>query len=340
MAYAPTYDAYVRASTNSTGGDAGNAEFTGMSREEWDRLTPYQQHMALQNSTGVGAATGATGGFNARGGYAATPEDIARFQAQFGAERNYGGTELNNQALSGYTIGYGDPRYGNLDWNGVAADPSRILWLDPPGTEGRRYMIESGNLNPQAVVQEQSRNNESGLGDGTRWAITGLGTVFGAGLLNNYLTAGNLAGEAGATAAAPGGGVNPGLDAFESQWGNIPAGESLTQGQLDLLATNGGAGGGLTGAAAEGLGGSSLLDRIISAGPQLLQSLPGLTTALGGGHPAARAGASAGGLGSLGGGSAAGGRMGGKLDPELNPYLKQKSGAPVLDLLSYVRGAR
>lgn len=186
----PLYEAYIRSynqSLNSGSENSPSVNQAPLSFDEFQSL-PFRDQLASAQQGGMpawGDALNQVG--NAR--LDANDPLVQQFIQQYGS-RPDSGVELANTPLTGYEMGYGDPTgaYG-------PADASRVLRL-PDGS----YIMESSNRDPNAIVAEQSRQNESGLGDGTRWAITGLSAVLGGGLLNNYLTAGNLAGEAAGSA--------------------------------------------------------------------------------------------------------------------------------------------
>jgi hypothetical protein len=168
-------------------------------KEEWDALTPAQRHGML---VAQGGEYGAQWG---RGYEVSDDDDLARqFREQFGdtpEEIASGGFELNNQRQTGLRIGFGNaPQYGESGWDQVAVDPSRIMWLDPEGTENRRYVYEAENQRGDVVAGEQGRADDDGLGD--NFWIVGIATVLGGGMLANALTA---APAAGAEVAATGG---------------------------------------------------------------------------------------------------------------------------------------
>lgn len=133
-----------------------------------------------------------------------------QFRQQFGRNENIdnSGFQENNQMQTGLAIGYNNdengvagPQYGRLDWNQLAIDPTRLMWIDPEGTPYRRYVYELGNQRGDMVAQEQARNDDSGLGD--NFPLIGLLTVLGGGMLaNSFMGAG-----AGAAGEVPVGGM-------------------------------------------------------------------------------------------------------------------------------------
>lgn len=103
---------------------------------------------------------------------------VQQFTAQFGSAPE-GGLQFSFDA----PVLYG---HGADEW---MKDPTRIMKL-PDG----RYVWETGNVRGDVLAQYQSEDDDSGLGDSDAWWRAGLGTVLGGGMLNNYLSGGDLLG--------------------------------------------------------------------------------------------------------------------------------------------------
>jgi hypothetical protein len=103
---------------------------------------------------------------------------VQQFTAQFGGAPE-GGLQFSFDA----PVLYG---HGADEW---MKDPTRIMKL-PDG----RYVWETGNVRGDVLAQYQSEDDSSGLGDSDAWWRAGLGTVLGGGMLNNYLSGGDLLG--------------------------------------------------------------------------------------------------------------------------------------------------
>lgn len=224
--FAPSYQQYTEAwNRNNAADDAGNRP-NPMSEQEWGQLSPYQQHQNAQTAGGMQSA-----------GYDVGQDDplYQQFYQQFGQNQGIAnsGFELNNQLQTGLALGYDDgrngvagPQYGRLDWNQLALDPSRIMWLDPEGTEGRRYLYERSNARGDAVVGEQSREADSGLGDA--FPAVGLGLVLGGGLLYNAFGTGGAVG--GTTVPSTGTGAGGVVGGGGSAGGGSSLGGSILNG--------------------------------------------------------------------------------------------------------------
>lgn len=184
-AYSPTYQDFLRAwDLNHAEDDSGYRPAADLTEEQFNALTPYQQHESVRGNN------------SAPGTYTIGQDDplYQQFYSQFGQNDAVAnsGFELNNQAQTGLALGYdtgrngvAGPSYGRLDWNQLAIDPSRILWLDPEGTEGRRYLYERSNAIGNNVESEQRRQSHQFLGDdaGLIMAAIFSGGVAGAGYL-------------------------------------------------------------------------------------------------------------------------------------------------------------
>lgn len=265
MATSFSYQDYLSAfNSNYAEDDAGNRQ-KPLTEQEWANLDPAEQYKQSQI---VGAFTDKL--------LDADEETAAAFREKFGDTPGDWSLELNDEKQSGLAIGYGDPKYGDADWARIARDPSRIMWLDPEGTENRRYVIERENMNPDEVIGAQSRDHDTGLSD-KGWAALVLAAFGGAYALGE----GGFLGAEAASSATPStvSGVVSGTEGFvpgvtdaaattstaASTGANTLANYSGMTGGLDgggLVAsqTAGGGTGGLAGAgvsAGAGTGGGS-----------------------------------------------------------------------------------
>ena len=186
--YGPSYQDYLeqgRLHYSSRVDEGSDMEFAPQYTEaEWNALSSLDRYGAfLPNSVG-------------RDFYRLSDGDplVQQFYQQFGRSNavDNSGFELGNQRQTGLAIGYNNdrngvagPQYGRLDWNQLAIDPTRLMWLDPEGTQNRRYVYEAGNQRGDAVAAEQARDDDSGLGDA--FPYVGVGAVLGGGLLANSL---------------------------------------------------------------------------------------------------------------------------------------------------------
>ena len=145
------YDAYVNGvnaqARSSGGGDGGYQAPTNMSWEQWQAMSPGDQIKAMQGYQGY-VDPKVMNGF---GNMILDSNDdlVKQFTDKFGT-KTFDPSELNNQALSGYEVGYGDPKLYNMGANDFMQDPSRILRL-PDG----RYVMETGNQIGRASCRER-----------------------------------------------------------------------------------------------------------------------------------------------------------------------------------------
>lgn len=198
--YSPTYEQYRRWQTTAPDEGGNTNEASLMTEEQWDALSDAERH---ENSGGRLLGAQQENWYSV-----GEDDDIARqFREQFGATTATG-IELQDTPQTGLALGYADgngvpgPSFGRADWNQLAVDPSRILWLDPEGTPNRRYVFERENMRPEPIIEEQARVDNSGLGD--NFWIVGVAAVVGGGLLANAMMAEGAAaaGAAESTSAA------------------------------------------------------------------------------------------------------------------------------------------
>ena len=227
--YQPSYRDYLRNnelsnSYNYSGEDeAGNRRDSGrgpISQSEWDALTDGQRLNLLQQIpgyTGGGEGFEGWGRDNAGNSWVPLAEDdplAQRFRQQFGAGQ-FDSFELENAPQTGLRMGYdtgrngvAGPQFDRADWEQLAQDPSRITWLDPEGTENRRYIYEAENQRGDTVAGEQSRHADARHRRAAIAAAVIAAAAGGAALLGPATAGEGIAIGGGAT-----GGAGIGVDA-------------------------------------------------------------------------------------------------------------------------------
>lgn len=244
------YDAYAQAAQNraasSGGGDGGSSSGGHLDWDTWQDLSEQERINNLRDNIGYYNDNSV---LNQAGNLSLGADDdlVRQFQQQFGT-RDFDPVELNNQRLSGYEVGYGDPTSYGMGADDFMQDSGRILRL-PDG----RYVMESGNRRGEALAEGQSRDSNTGLGDNAGLIMAGL--VLGGGMLGNTLGAGALGGGAVPEVAVPGA-MQP---IAPTTVGGLGSGASTAGGSLGAGSLGLGGGGGALGSGTSlvgtGLGG-------------------------------------------------------------------------------------
>lgn len=163
-----------------------------ISQQQWASMAPKQKYdMMIQMRGGISPDMP---------GFLEAPTALSQaFRQQFGNE-TWASNQSGRPELQGRMIyGYGDPNQYQQNINQWAIDPSRIM----RNADGS-WVMEASNIKGSWLANQQSRDDQSGLGDSTRFATIGLGTVLGGAALGNYFGLG-----ADGASAIPGGAMGP-----------------------------------------------------------------------------------------------------------------------------------